>query len=161
MCLRESPTRPDINRPAQPQKLARVLKFRLQNLEILYYLSSEQQRRSSDCADAQADLCLCCSHMTWHTFSWPGSYKYRQDVSIATIREITCTKLYCTFKILLVIAGLPRFLFFVCFLTFFFFKSPDKLRVTVQCVATTTSQLYPSNSDTKIDSMHFNFWDVW
>ena len=45
MCLRESPTRPDTNRPAQPQKLARVLKFQLYNLEILYYLSSEQQRR--------------------------------------------------------------------------------------------------------------------
>ena len=28
-CLREFPTRPDTNRPAQPQKLARVLKFRL------------------------------------------------------------------------------------------------------------------------------------
>ena len=28
-CLREFPTRPDINRPALPQKLARVLKFRL------------------------------------------------------------------------------------------------------------------------------------
>ena len=27
MCLREFPTRPDTNRPAQPQKLARVLKF--------------------------------------------------------------------------------------------------------------------------------------
>ena len=45
MCLRESPTRLDTNRPAQPQKLARVLKFQLYNLEILYYLSSEQQRR--------------------------------------------------------------------------------------------------------------------
>ena len=40
MCLREFPTWPDTNRPAQPQKLARVLKFRLQNLEILYHLSS-------------------------------------------------------------------------------------------------------------------------
>ena len=29
MCLRESPTRPDTNRPAQLQRLARVLKFRL------------------------------------------------------------------------------------------------------------------------------------
>ena len=29
MCLRESPTRRDTNRSAQPQKLARVLKFRL------------------------------------------------------------------------------------------------------------------------------------
>ena len=28
-CLREFPTRPDTNRPAQPKKLARVLKFRL------------------------------------------------------------------------------------------------------------------------------------
>ena len=63
-CIQEFPTRPDTNRPAQPQKLARVLKFRFENLEILYYLSSEQQRRWSDCADAQADLRLCCSHMT-------------------------------------------------------------------------------------------------
>ena len=47
-CLREFPTRPDSNRPAQPHKLARVLKFRL--LEILYYLSSEQQMRWSHCA---------------------------------------------------------------------------------------------------------------
>ena len=62
-CLREAPTRPDTNRPAQSQKLARVLKFRLQNLEI-YYLSSEQQRRWSDCTDAQADLRICCLHMT-------------------------------------------------------------------------------------------------
>ena len=29
MCLRESPTRPDTNRPVQLQKLARVLKFQL------------------------------------------------------------------------------------------------------------------------------------
>ena len=29
MCLRESPTRPDTNWPAQLQRLARVLKFRL------------------------------------------------------------------------------------------------------------------------------------
>ena len=29
MCLCESPTRQDTNRPLQPQKLARVLKFRL------------------------------------------------------------------------------------------------------------------------------------
>ena len=50
-CLRKFPTRPDTSRPAQPQKLAGVLKFRLKNLEILYYLSREQQRRWSDCAD--------------------------------------------------------------------------------------------------------------
>ena len=28
----------------------------------------------TDCADAQVDLHLCCSHMTWHVFSLPGSY---------------------------------------------------------------------------------------
>ena len=63
-CLREFPTRPDTNRPAQPQKIARVLKIWLKNLEILYYLSSEEQRRWSDCADAQSELRLCCLHMT-------------------------------------------------------------------------------------------------
>ena len=69
MCLQKFPTRLDTNEPAQPQKLFRVLKFWLQNLEILYDLSSEQQRRLSDCADAQADLHLCCSHMTKDTSS--------------------------------------------------------------------------------------------
>ena len=44
-CLREFPTRSGSNWPAQLQKLARALKFWLYNLEILYYLSSEQQRR--------------------------------------------------------------------------------------------------------------------
>ena len=39
------------------------LEFRIKKLEVLYYLSSEQQRCWSDCAEAQADLCLCCSHM--------------------------------------------------------------------------------------------------
>ena len=43
-------------------KLVKGLKFRIQNLEILYYLSSEQQRHWLDCADAHADLRLCCSH---------------------------------------------------------------------------------------------------
>ena len=63
-CLREFPTRSDSNRPAQPQKLAWGLKFWIQKLETLHYLGSEQQRHWSDCADAQADLRLCCSHMT-------------------------------------------------------------------------------------------------
>ena len=63
-CLREFPTRSDSKWPAQIQKLAWGLKFWLQKLETLHYLGSEQQRRWSDCADAQADLRLCCSHMT-------------------------------------------------------------------------------------------------
>ena len=65
-------TRVDSNRLAQLQKLARGLKFQIYKLEILYYLSSEQQMCWSDCADVQADPHLCCSHrhktgflMTW------------------------------------------------------------------------------------------------
>ena len=44
------------------------MKLQRKELEILYYLGSEQQRRWSDCADAQADLRLCCLHMTWTGF---------------------------------------------------------------------------------------------
>ena len=63
MCLRESPTRQDTNWPAQLQRPARILKFRLYELEVSFCPGSEQQRCWSDCADAQADLRLCCSHM--------------------------------------------------------------------------------------------------
>ena len=40
-----------------------VLKCWIQQVLVLYYPGSEQQRRWSDCADAKADLRLCCSHM--------------------------------------------------------------------------------------------------
>ena len=53
-------TRLDLNRSVQlMMRLARVLKFRLWQVEILYYPGSEQQRRWWDCADEQADLRLC------------------------------------------------------------------------------------------------------
>ena len=55
---------------AQLRKLARILKLRLQQVYISYYLSSEQQRCWADCADAQADLRFCCSHMAYDTFSY-------------------------------------------------------------------------------------------
>ena len=42
-CLREVPTGPDLNRPAQLQKLALGLKLCLQKQETLHYLGSEQQ----------------------------------------------------------------------------------------------------------------------
>ena len=45
-------------KPAQLMRLARVLKLRLKQVEILFYAGSEQQRCRSDCADAQADLHL-------------------------------------------------------------------------------------------------------
>ena len=63
-CLPEFPTRSDSNWPAQLQKLAWGLQFWLQKLQTLHYLGSEQQRHWSDWADAQADLCLRCSHIT-------------------------------------------------------------------------------------------------
>ena len=39
------------------------MKLQTYKNEILYYLGSEQQRCWSACTDAEADLCLCCSHM--------------------------------------------------------------------------------------------------
>ena len=36
-------TRVDSDQPAQPQKLGRGLKFRVQKLEVLYYLGSENK----------------------------------------------------------------------------------------------------------------------
>ena len=69
ICLRESPTRQDTNWPGQLQRPARILKFRIYKLEVSFCLGSEQQRRWSDFADAQADLCYCCSHMAYDTFS--------------------------------------------------------------------------------------------
>ena len=59
----------DSNWPAQLHNLIWGLKIWLQKLETLHYLGSEQQRRWSDSADAQADLRLCWSHMTKDTFS--------------------------------------------------------------------------------------------
>ena len=53
-------------------RLARVLKFRLKQVQVLYYPGSEQQRRWSDCADVEADLRLCC--LQKQVFSWRGSY---------------------------------------------------------------------------------------
>ena len=61
-------TKVDSNRPAQLQRLARGLKIWLYQVEVLYYPGSKQQNRWSDCADAQADVRLCCSHMAWTGF---------------------------------------------------------------------------------------------
>ena len=88
-CLREFPTRSDSNRPAQLQKLAWGLKFWLQKLETLHYLGSEQQRRWSDCADAQADLRLVVriwhktrflmARLSWFPFIWFVSTNTESD----------------------------------------------------------------------------------
>ena len=62
-CLREFPTGSDSNWPAQLQKLAGGLKFWLQKLDIT--LSRQRTIKALiKLRAAQADLRLCCSHMT-------------------------------------------------------------------------------------------------
>ena len=56
--------------------VARILKLRTEQVYIsYYYLSSEQQWCWSDCAHAQADLRLYCSHMAYDVFAWPGPHE--------------------------------------------------------------------------------------
>ena len=57
------------NQPPQLQRLARKLKFRMLQVYIWNFPISEQQRRWSDCADAQAGLRLCCSQNSEDRFS--------------------------------------------------------------------------------------------
>ena len=63
---------------------------------VLYYLSSEQQRRWSDCTDAQADLRLCCSRMTLDTFSHRFNWE-KKVVIEADNNEIALSKLFFFF----------------------------------------------------------------
>ena len=64
MCLREFPARPDTNRPAQPQTVARF--FEISAIESRDNILSKQRTIKAliDCADRQADLRLCSLHMT-------------------------------------------------------------------------------------------------
>ena len=48
------------------------------------YGDSEQQRRWSECVDAQADLRLCCSHVALDMFS------HDHDVVRKEFRELFC-----------------------------------------------------------------------
>ena len=51
----------------------------LASIDIIYYLSSEQQTRWSDCADAQVGLHLCWPHSakTGFLMTWPIWLEYR------------------------------------------------------------------------------------
>ena len=97
----------DKNWPAQPQSLARGLIFRIvriEKLDVLYYLSSEQQRRWSDCTDWQADLRLCCLHMSWTGFlmMWlKSSYECCCLIqnSMAEISQFLENIFSCTYRI--------------------------------------------------------------
>ena len=63
------PTRWDSHQAPQLHLLARKLKFRLQQVWILYFPISEKRRRWSVCADAQVGLHLCCSQTPEDRFS--------------------------------------------------------------------------------------------
>ena len=55
---------------------------------MLYYLGSEQQMRRSECADAQADLCLLFAYDK-QVFSWHGSYEpHAKLLSLAAIKYL-------------------------------------------------------------------------
>ena len=49
----------DTNRAAQPQNMARGLKFRIKKVEGLYYLCSENKGADQLRGYREADLCLC------------------------------------------------------------------------------------------------------
>ena len=53
------PTRSDTNRPVQLQRMARGLKFRIYEVEGLYYPSSENKGADQLCSYSAADLHLC------------------------------------------------------------------------------------------------------
>ena len=53
------PTRSDTNRAVRPQKMARGLKFRIQKVENLYYLCSENEGADQLLGYLAADLRLC------------------------------------------------------------------------------------------------------
>ena len=53
------PNKSDINRPVQLQKIARCLKFRIEEEEELYYPCSENKGAGQLCSYCTADLRLC------------------------------------------------------------------------------------------------------
>ena len=68
------PTRSDTNRAVQLQKMARGLKFRIYEVEGLYYLCSENKGANQLCGYLEADLRLCFRICKKPVFSRRGSY---------------------------------------------------------------------------------------
>ena len=82
-CLRESPTRPDTNRPAQPQKLASLEISAIESRDII--LSKQRTTKAlirlRGCAGWSAPLLF--AYDIRHIFSWPGSFIF----SLATAKK--------------------------------------------------------------------------
>ena len=73
------PTRPDTNRAVQPQKMAIGLKFRIKNVEGLYYLCSENKGADQLRGYREADLGLCFRICKKPVFSQRGSMELLSD----------------------------------------------------------------------------------
>ena len=67
-------TRSNPNRAVQPQKMARGLKFRIQEVEGLYYQSSETKGAQISFAVTAKLICLCFHICNKQVFSQLGSY---------------------------------------------------------------------------------------
>ena len=68
------PTRSDTNRAVQPQKMARGSKFRIQEVEELYYPCSENKDADQLRGYREADLRLCFRICKNPVFSRRGSF---------------------------------------------------------------------------------------
>ena len=68
------PTRSDTNRAVQLQKVARSLKFRIKEVEGLYYPCSENKGADQLRGNREADLRLCFRICKKPVFSRRGSY---------------------------------------------------------------------------------------
>ena len=68
------PSRSDTNRPVQSQKTARSMKFRIKEVEGLYYPCSENKGADQLRGYREADLRLCFRICRLLVFPWGGSY---------------------------------------------------------------------------------------
>ena len=82
------PTRSDINRAVQPQKMARGLKFRIWEVEGLYYPCSENKRADQLRGHREADLRLCFRICKKPVFSRRGSNQAVQPQRILVVRGL-------------------------------------------------------------------------
>ena len=79
------PTRSDTNRAWRPQKMAWGLKFRILEVEGLYYPCSENKGTDQLCGYRTADLHLCFRICKNPVFSWRGSiyFAFRKEIQYA------------------------------------------------------------------------------
>ena len=75
------PTRSDTNQTVQPQKITKDLKFRIKEVEGLYYLCSENKGADELRGHREADLRLCFRISKIPVFSQQGSNSVYRKVN--------------------------------------------------------------------------------